>query len=124
MVPQKGVVAPVAKPVCESSAVLDLAQLNERLSLTSYLELTHSPTQLDVETHAKLTNEIPNDNLYPHLRRWFDHLSSFSILEMSTFPRTSISSDLPDPSCDLKVLQQRVRLWKKLCDSVPYIDVT
>ena len=109
MVPQKGVVEPVAKPVCESSAVLDLAQLNERLSLTSYLELTHSPTQLDVETHAILTNEIPND-LYPHLRRWFDHLSSFSTLEMSSFPKTSISSDLPEPSCDLKVLQQRVRL--------------
>ena len=100
------------------SAHYDLAQLNQRLSLTSYLDdPPYAPTQLDLQVHSWV-NSLPSLNNIlienPFLSRWFNHISSFSSDEWSSFPppKSTICSSSPIPpssnSCDLKDLQVRV----------------
>lgn len=66
----------------------ELTSLDELLSSRSYL-CDVGPTQLDSLVH---TSTLKCDKKllkrYPHLKRWFGHLASFSKTERAKFPPT------------------------------------
>jgi hypothetical protein len=67
-----------------------LKALNEYLSNHSYIE-GYTPSQSDVVLFDELKSF--NDNQYPHVLRWFKHLSSFNQQEKTAFAGVKKSLD-------------------------------
>ncbi|XP_026491645.2 histidine--tRNA ligase, cytoplasmic isoform X1 [Vanessa tameamea] len=64
----------------------NLEEINKHLSQFSYLS-GHMPSKVDIETHNKLDCNVHFQN-YPHLKRWWYHMRSFSDSERSLFPES------------------------------------
>ncbi|XP_065342252.1 tyrosine--tRNA ligase, cytoplasmic [Cloeon dipterum] len=62
--------------------MLDLAALDSILAEQSYIS-GHFPSQDDCSTFDQLVRCPPND--FPHLKRWYKHISSFSAVERLSF---------------------------------------
>jgi len=62
-----------------------LAQLNDFLASRSYVE-GYQPTTADVDVH-KAVGKLPDAKKYPHVARYYNHISSFSQEERAKFAK-------------------------------------
>jgi len=62
-----------------------LAQLNDFLASRSYVE-GYQPTSADVDVH-KAVGKLPDSKKYPHVARYYNHVSSFNNEERAKFAK-------------------------------------
>jgi len=62
-----------------------LAQLNDFLASRSYVE-GYQPTSADVDVH-KAVGKLPDSKKYPHVARYYNHVSSFNHEERAKFAK-------------------------------------
>jgi len=62
-----------------------LAQLNDFLASRSYVE-GYQPTSADVDVH-KAISKLPDAKKYPHVARYYNHISSFNNEERAKFAK-------------------------------------
>ena len=78
----------------------NLKDLNEHLMTSSYIGGHFSPTLLDSQVLASLSNCQSDLSKYIHLSRWLRHIQSFDAVERSKFDSTpTLQLDQPQ---DLK----------------------
>jgi len=62
-----------------------IAQLNDFLASRSYVE-GYQPTSADVDVH-KAVGKLPDAKKYPHVARYYNHISSFNNEERAKFAK-------------------------------------
>ncbi|XP_045763859.1 histidine--tRNA ligase, cytoplasmic isoform X1 [Maniola jurtina] len=70
----------------------DLGKINRHLSEYSYIS-GYVPSKIDVELHYNLESNLDFQK-YPHLKRWWNHMRSFSDSEIALFPIIHPSHDI------------------------------
>lgn len=76
--------------------------LNDHISLRSYM-VGYKPSQLDYELYLIL-RENGNINNYVHLKRWYEHIASFTENECKTFDSHNEHIELIKIILDWKVI--------------------
>lgn len=87
-------------PLAKLTTDAGLATLNEFLATRSYIE-GHTPSQADIAVFEAVKT-APNAAKYPHVARWFTHISSYTA-EAATLPGTKKDLSAYGPAAPVAV---------------------
>lgn len=78
----------------QNNELRGLSELNEKLEHFSYIE-GYSPTKADLSVMKHIVEANLSLSKYPHVSRWYYHMSSFSEAERLSLPEAKSSSEAP-----------------------------